>query len=159
MVKNRVCAQGLVYGKTWYTIDISTTKTYVDKIKKDDYRYNLLIKYNNMKHKVFKSRVSDYIEEDEKIFDIFGIKLYLQKEYFAEEKVVKYSDEVLMKKINNLIDEKMENIFKGNGKILERKVLKKVENDSTIDMVVFIVAEEQIGSLVQVTKDEIVETS
>ena len=145
-LKGMVCAKGHVYAKTWYTIDISITKTYEVVNKLDKTRYNLLVKYNNKKHKIFNSRLQNYVEEDKKIIDIFDFKLYLQKEVEVEKGFALYTDIELEKKIDELIKEKMKVILKDNGRILERKVLKKVENDSTIDMSIFIVAEEQIGT-------------
>lgn len=145
-IKGMVCAKGHVYATTWYTIDISITKTHEEVNKLDKTRYNLLVKYNNKKHKIFNSRLQNYIEEDKKIIDIFDFKLYLQKEIEVERNIVYYTKEELEKKIDDLVEEKMKVILKENGRIIERKVLKKIENDSTIDMSIFIVAEEEIGT-------------
>ena len=144
-VKSNVCATGKVYAKTWYTIDISMTKTYEKVTKLDKERYNLLVKANNKRHKIFNSRLEEFITEDKKILDIFGVELYLQKEIQTKVETVLYDEDGLNKRIDELVNEKMKTVLKGNGQILMRKVLKKVENDSTIDMSIFIVAEEEIG--------------
>ena len=147
-IKGVVCAKGTVYATTWYTIDISVTKTY-EKVKKlDKTRYNLLINYNNKKHKIFNSRLQNYVEEDNKILDIFGFKLFLQKEIEAERSIASYTEDEINKKVDELVLEKMDVVLNGDGRIIERKVLKKIENDSTIDMRIFIVAEEEIGTTI-----------
>lgn len=145
-VKGNVCAKGSVYANTWYTIDISISKTHEVVTKLDKKRYNLLVRYNNKKHKIFNSRLQNYVEEDKKILDIFDFKLYLLSEIEASKNVVLYTEDELNERIDELVNEKMKTILKDNGRIVMRKVLKKVENDSTIDMSIFIVAEEEIGT-------------
>lgn len=147
-LKGVVCAKGSVYATTWYTVDISVTKTYEKINKLDKKRYNILVNYNNKKQKIFNSRLPNYVEEDKKIIDIFGFKLYLQKEIEIERNLSYYTEEEIDKKVDELVNEKMSVILKSNGHIKMRKVLKKVENDSTIDMRIFIVAEEEIGTTV-----------
>lgn len=144
-IKGLVCAKGRVYATTWYTIDIKTTKTYEDIKYKGKSRYNLLIKYDNKSKKLFKEKYDEYIVNDKKSFNIFKYNFVLQKEESVEKSILEYSEEVLNERINNLVQEKMASIFKGEGEIKSQKVLKKSENNSTIELVVFIVAEEQIG--------------
>ena len=47
--------------------------------------------------------------------------------------------------------------IKEDGKIITQKVLKKVENDSTIEMTIFIVVEEQIGLTQEIEEQDIIE--
>lgn len=155
--KNHVCATGKVYAKTWYTIDVSTTKTYEEKIKKSNFRYNLLLNYKNKSQKIFKSRIKNSIEENNKIIDLFGLKLYVQKEYESEINILKYDTKTLEEKINKIVKEKMLPTIKEDGKIITQKVLKKVENDSTIEMTIFIVVEEQIGLTQEIEEQDIIE--
>ena len=48
-------------------------------------------------------------------------------------------------------------VVKEDGKIITQKVLKKVENDSTIEMTIFIVVEEQIGLTQEIEEQDIIE--
>ena len=82
--------------------------------------------------------------------NFFGIELYLQKEYQTSIETNKYSEEEIEQKIIELVENKMKPTLKGEGKILERKVLKKEENDSKIDIEIFIVAEEEIGTTLSI---------
>ncbi len=150
---SETCATGQVYGKTWYTIHITTTKTYEKITKQSKIRYNLLFEHNNRKHKIFRSRLNEYIDENKKIIDIFDYKLFFQKEHEVKKEIKKYTEEELNNKIDNIIKEKIKNITHQENSILDRKVLKKEENNSTISIDIFIVAEEEIGKQVIITEE------
>ena len=146
--KKQVCAEGKVYAKTWYTINITLPKYQKNKIKQTEYRYNLEIKQNNKTFKIFKSRIKDSINERRKVGELFNTKIYLTKEYKAVEEVTQNTEEELKKKANDLIQEKMNHILKDKGRIIEQKVLKKTDFNSTIYIELFIVAEEQISKTI-----------
>lgn len=145
--KSRVCASGEVYGKTWYTINLSIPRTYEKNIKQSKKRNNITIKYSNKEHTLFKSRLDSYESEKHKIFNIFGIEFYWNTETEVKKEITEYSKEELEILINNQIENKMNKILEGEHKILEQKVLKKRDNDSTIDIDIFIVAEEKISEI------------
>ena len=115
--------------------------------------YNLLFEHNNRKHKIFRSRLNEYIDENKKIIDIFDYKLFFQKEHEVKKEIKKYTEEELNNKIDNIIKEKIKNITHQENSILDRKVLKKEENNSTISIDIFIVAEEEIGKQVIITEE------
>ena len=48
----------------------------------------------------------------------------------------------------------MEMLLKNNGRIIEQKVLKKSEFNSTIDIEIFIIAEEIISTQKDIVKEE-----
>lgn len=145
--KNQVCASGMVYGKTWYTINITIPKTYEKTARLAKERYNILIKHNNKKYKIFKPRLETYEEETKKIINIFGLEIYLEKEIEISITNVKYTEEELNLKIEELTNDKMSKTLNGKNQIIDRKVLKKQDNNSTIDIELFIVAEEQISKV------------
>lgn len=147
---NKVCAKATVFAKTWYTINIETTDTYIEKKKNHNFRYNLMIFHNNKKKKIFKSRLKNFVDENIKIVNIFGWEFYLQKEFEVSSKVKKYSKKEFMKKVNKLVEEKMAQVTKKENTIIEQKVLKKEEKNSKIYIDMFIVVEEEIGKQVKV---------
>jgi len=153
-VKAHVCATGTVYGKTWYTINISLPKTYEEIIKKDKKRFNLEINLNDRKYKIFKSRLDDYVSEKKKIFNLFGFELNIIKEIEVDKTIREYNDEELNENINKLVLDKMAKILNGDYKIIDQKVLKKSYNNSTIDIELFIVAEEEISEIIEATIEE-----
>lgn len=145
-LKKQVCASGVVYGKTWYTINIKIPleKEYIKKSPNN--RYNLLIETNNHKQKIFKPRLNNYIEENKKLLSIFGTTIYLQKEIKITKEIKKYTEEEITKLIEEKISKTMSNTLNSNSQIIDRKVLKKQVKNSTIELDIFIVAEEQISS-------------
>ncbi len=144
-IKNQICAQGEVYGKTWYTINITIPKTYLSKIPQKKQRYNIELRFNNKKYSIFKPRLKTYISERQKIVSIFGLDLYLIKDTEVIEETKFYTSQELENKVKELVTDKMSQMLKGEHQILEQKVLKKQDNNSTIDIEIFIVAEELIS--------------
>jgi len=57
-------------------------------------------------------------------------------------------------KTNKLIKSKMIKLLKKDGKIIEQKVLKKNEFNSTIEVEIFIIAEEKISTQKNIVKEE-----
>lgn len=153
-LKKIECANGKVYAKTWYTINISIPKKHKIKTKTKKNRFNIYIKSNNKTIKIFKSRVNNPITKKLLILNIFNKKIIIIKEYESTTKEIKYNKEEINKKTNDLIQEKMENILKNEGKIIEQKVLKKSEFNSTIDIEIFIIAEEIISTQKIIVKEE-----
>ncbi len=144
--KKQVCASATVYGRTWYTVNLSLPRSYEDVEKLNKYRYNLLVKFNNKSFKIFKSRLKSYKDESKRIVNFLGIELYLQREVEVKVSAKEYNQEELNSNINKLVEEKMKHTLKGDYRIIDQKVLKKDINDSKIDIELFIVAEEEIGT-------------
>lgn len=140
--KNYICAEGTVYGKTWYTIKIKTTKYYENKTNTKKKRYN--IEFNNKK--LFKDKYFYHDDTKKRLIKIFNNEINIIKEQEVNKEYLKYDEDTLYKRIDKLIEEKMNNQLKDNYKIIERKLLKKVDNNSTIELEYFIVAEEIIST-------------
>lgn len=146
-LKKQVCASGVVYGTTWYTINIEIPLNHEIITKLDKERFNILIKHNNKNNKIFKSRLTNYVNENKKIINIFGIEIYLQKEIEIKKQTIPYTEEELSILIDEKIKSTMSHTLNGESQILDRKVLKKQVNNSTIELELFIVAEEQISTI------------
>lgn len=140
--KNYICAEGTVYGKTWYTIKIKTTKYYENKTNTKKKRYN--IEFNNKK--LFKDKYFYHDDTKKRLIKIFNNEINIIKEQEVNKEYLKYDEDTLYKMIDKLIEEKMNSQLKDNYKIIERKLLKKVDNNSTIELEYFIVAEEIIST-------------
>lgn len=159
-IKSHVCASGTVYGHTWYTINISLPKTYEKITELDKTRYNLELKYHNKNNKIFKSRLKEFSEKKQKIINLFGIELNLVKEKEVAKEYLNYTEDELNENINKLVIEKMNTTLEGDYQIIEQKVLKKNDNNSTIDIELFIVAEEQISKPITASLEtEIIENN
>ena len=145
-LKKQVCANGTVYGTTWYTVNIKIPTTYQKEHSTKDKRYNIFVKYNNKKKYLFKEKYKEYKKEVKKIINIFGLELYTQKETKTKKEVIKYTDDELNNLVEKEIKEKLSHTLKGKYNIKEQKTLKKQINNSKIELEIFIVAEEQISA-------------
>ena len=146
-IKKQVCASGIVYGTTWYTIDLSIPLNHEIITKQDKYRYNIIYKYNNKTKKLFKDKYKDNIKENKKIVNIFGLEIYLSKEIKVKKETIKYTEEELNNLIEDKLNETLSHTLKGEYNIINRNTLKKDINNSKIELEIFIVAEEQISTI------------
>ena len=144
-IKNQVCSKGEVYANTWYTIDIVLPKTYENIVPTKHKKYNLEWEYKGIKHQLFKDKYKTHQKIILKQMNILGLTISLIKEQETKNTEEKYSEEELENELKKQIKEKMDNVLGNDGKIVEQKTLKKNENNSKIELTVFIVAEEQIG--------------
>ena len=76
------------------------------------------------------------------------------KEYESKIKEINLSQEEIKNYSKELINKKMNKLIKEEGKIIEQKVLKKNEFNSTIELEIFVVTEELISTQKKVIKDE-----
>ena len=140
-IKNNICAEGEVYAEVWYSINLSIPLEYQEKKYTGATRYNFIIK----KKQMFKNKYALYDEEVLKEVNLFGLNVKYIKEKEYENLINKYSyDEaevVALKKV----DQNMKMKLKDNGKILSKKILKKTQFNSRIDIEVFVVVEENIS--------------
>ncbi len=146
-IKEQVCASGKVYGRTWYTVNISIPKTYEETTKLAKKRYNIELSFNNKSYRIFKDRLSNFKSTKKNIVNLFGFKLSLITDQEVKITPKEYTSKELEINIQKEITNKMKKVLKGESKIITQKVLKKDINNSKIDIEVFIVAEEEIGTV------------
>ena len=147
----RVCASGKVYATTWWTVKEKIPMVIEEENLTGKVRYNLTWEYNSPKKDIFKPRLENVIVEYQNIIDIVGLKLYLKKEMevtrnkkkITEDEAIKMGIDKGIKHIKNNLDE--------FDTIIDKKVLKKSINNSTMDIELFIVVNELIS------KEEIIE--
>ncbi len=142
--KESVCASGKVYAERWYSVSIEVPKKYLKKEYTNHFKYNLLYEDNN-EYKIFKSRYKNYDTDKKEIISILGRKLYLLKEYEYKLNEYEYDEESLNKKIDDLIFEKLELSLNDEEKIISKNILKKDENDSKIEVDIFVIVEKLIS--------------
>ena len=76
---------------------------------------------------------------------MFGQKLFLEKQFQTEETIGKYSESEALTKCITLAEEKINIKLEDKETIIDKKVLKKSLNDSTMDVEIFIVTNEIIS--------------
>lgn len=143
---NKTCAYGEVMAEVWYTVNVKVPLKYKEETKTGKKRNNLIINYDGIDHVLLKDRLKDYTSSKKLLFDALGVKVYLRKDEEVEGKVLKYSQDEAEQKALEMAKKKIELTLGDNDKILSQKVLQKTVNDSTIDIDIFIVAEENIAA-------------
>lgn len=144
-IKNNVCAEGDVLAEVWYTTKVSLPIHYQETKRTGKKRYNLMVKTDKNKYKIFNSRLDNYETEETKLFTLFNLTFYKLEEYETLVENKKYNLDDGMNQALKLADEKINLKLKGNEKIHLRKVLKKSINDSTIDIELFYAVIESIA--------------
>ena len=144
-VVNHVCADGIVYAEVWYIVNIKVPLEYIEKIKTNNYRNNIVIEYKDNDYSLFKDRLSNYQSTKELIWEIMGLKIYKRKDYeikkinkkLTYEEAINHAKTISYNKVKMTLDE--------DERIIKQKVLQKHLIDSTINIDIFIIAEEKIG--------------
>lgn len=141
-VKDNVCADGIVFGEVWYNVNLSIPLTYQEKDYTGNSRYNFIL--NNKK--LFKEKYKYYDEKNIYDFNVFGLDFKYLKEKEYDYILKKYSLDEAIEEGLRLVDEKFKIKLKDNGKIKSKKILKKTQFNSKIDIEVFVVIDEVIST-------------
>ena len=148
----KTCAKGSVFATTWWIAKEHIPLNIKDNIYTGKKRYNVTWEFNSLKHDLFKSRIENYTSNYQELFDIVGFKLFLKEDLEIEEKIKTITPdeavEIGLKKANESLKMNLSEF----DTIIDKKVLKKSINNSTMDIEIFIVvneliSEEQIISL------------
>lgn len=156
-IKNTVCASGKVKAEVWYTVKVSLPLKHDESSLTGKKHYNFSYKLNGQKHKIFRSRLTNYATESKKMFSFLGVEFYVEEEKELDVKTLKYSEKEALEKAIELAIEKMNIKRKDYDRILTQKVLKKALNDSTMDIEIFFAIEEDIGKTVEFEREIIEE--
>lgn len=147
------CAKGDVYAEVWYTVNVKVPMDYTEKKYTGKKRNNLIINYDGVDHKIFKDRLTHYDKKSEKIFDLLGIKIYVESENEYKNIVKHYDEQMAINKALEIAREKVNLKLKNGDKVINEKVLQNSLIDSTMNIDIFIITEENIGSIVEVERD------
>lgn len=152
--KRYTCASGKVYATTWYTASVSIPLEYKEYVETGKKKYNLIWESSGNKKNILRQRFPNYNSYLKNIFHIFDYKLYLETEMETEEIVKTYTeDEALEVGINKAIENTQITLGEFD-EIIDKKVLKKSVNNSTMDIEVFIIVKELISTERKITIDE-----
>ena len=154
--KRYTCASGKIYATTWYTADVSIPLEYKTYIQTGKKKYNLIWEVDGNKKRILRSRFSNYNSKLKNIFHMFDFNLYLETELETEEIVETYTeDEALEVGISKAISNTQLSLGEFD-EIIDKKVLKKSVNNSTMDIEVFIIVKQLISTedIIDVEKNE-----
>ena len=149
-IKSLTSANGVVYGNVWYEVLIRIPKVKEEVITTGKERYNLII--NNKI--LLKNKYLLFKQNNIKEIKLLGlkIKIFKEVEYLKKEHLL--TDNELNKELNTKIKESFNQKLKNNGEIVSQKVLKKVENNSTIEYRVFVITNEVISDYIYIDEGD-----
>ena len=154
--KRLTCASGEVYATTWYTVNVKIPFSYNEYIETGKKKYNIIWENNGNKHLLLRKRFTNYNSYLNNILKIFDFNLYLETEKETKKITKTYTEkEALEVGINKAI-ENIKIKLSDKDEIIDKKVLKKVVNDSTMDIEVFIIVKELISTQkeIEITEEE-----
>jgi len=152
-IVNNVCASGLVQAEVWYEVNIKVPFEHYETKKTGKKRNNFIFNYNGIDHQLFKDRLNEYEEKRKLIFDLLGVKIYLKTEEEIVKNKIVYTKEEALDKALELAKEKVKANLKNDDKIISQKILQNKVIDSTMDIDIFIVVEEEISMQVELRKE------
>ena len=150
-MKRTTCASGEVYATTWYTVDVKIPFEYSEYVETGKKKYNIVWENNENKHQILRERFDSYNSYLKNILKVFDFNLYVETE-METKKITKTYTEVEALEVG--INKAIENVKIKLGEkdeIIDKKVLKKVVNNSTMDIEVFVIVKELIS-----TQEEII---
>lgn len=159
-VMAKVRSKGKVYATTWYTVQVSLPYHYQEEIKTGRKRKALSIQFLSNRWNLF--QFSSY--QDSKVTPLFQIKnnlLPFSISWNEEEEIRKtdkvYTRELAILEASSLAREKLKNQLGSDIEILYEKSLKITEEDSKIDIEIFLTVKEDITAY-QKTLEELPNT-
>ena len=144
-IKQQTCADGVIKAKKWYKVNISLPLKYNTKIRTGKKRYNIVYENENTKKRILKNRIQNFESININILNLFNNKIYLEKQFETINQESIYNEEEALNKSLELATEKVNIKLKDNESIIDKKILKKEINDSTIEVVILIVTDEIIS--------------
>lgn len=147
--KAYTCAEGEIFGNTWYTVNIKIPSLHTIKRYTDNKKVNFSIGYKDNEKTVFKSHFKKYDIIKRKLIKIGEFKIYkvLEQEYV--EATQNYTSEELTKVALKQARKKIKEKIGDKGTIIFEKVLQTDEYDSIIVMDIFYSIKEPIGERVE----------
>ncbi len=155
-IKSYTCAEGEVYGNTWYTVNASVPLDYIDKKYTGKKSKNIAFEYGSKLTEIFKVHLDKYDTVKEKIFSIGNFTLYKEthKEYVSKNS--KYEVEEAYLKALEIGREKLLIGLDKSATILSEKVLQRNVYDSIIEVEIFYSVKELISekTVLEIPKEE-----
>ena len=151
-IVSKRCVRGKVYGETWYKVSLSLPKYYHKEKVLSGKKYGLNLKILN-KNINIPNNLSDYKKKEYNIIkdNIVPIKISFTSNQKTEKIKVKRNLKSIEKEALTISANKIKENLKRDEQLLGKKVLKIVENNSKIDVEVFIKVKEDITDYEDIT--------
>ncbi len=152
-MKRTTCASGEIYATTWYTVDVKIPFEYSEYVETGKKKYNIVWENDGNKKQILRERFDSYNSYLKNILKIFDFNLYVETEMETKKITKTYTeDEALEVGINKAIENVLIKLGE-KDEIIDKKVLKKVVNNSTMDIEVFVIVKELISTEEEITVD------
>lgn len=152
-MKRTTCASGEIYATTWYTVDVKIPFEYSEYVETGKKKYNIVWENDGNKKQILRERFDSYNSYLKNILKVFDFNLYVETEMETEKITKTYTEE---EALEVGINKAIENVLIKLGEkdeIIDKKVLKKVVNNSTMDIEVFVIVKELISTEEEITVD------
>ena len=144
-IVSKRCSIGNVYGEVWYTVKVLIPKVLVKEKLYNNYDYGISINIFNKNKKLF-NKLKKYKEHQYNIIDSNIIPFNISFTKFQEKKIIKEKINVqtIDKRAITTAEKKILKRLKDDESVIGKKVLKKTEKNSKIEVEVFFKVEENI---------------
>jgi len=151
-VVSKRCTIGKIYGEVWYKVKVKVPKKYEEKKITKEKNYGLSFTFLKKSYD-FLNKFPTYQKIEYNIVDskIIPIKFGLAKYTKTQEKTKNYTIATVDSKAIELAENKIKKQLKKDESIISKKVLKKQENNSRIEVEVFFKVKENITEYFDIT--------
>lgn len=147
--KAYTCAEALIYGNTWYTVNVNIPYSYISKKYTGSKKHNIAFEFGSKRTSLLKVHFKEYETKRKKIFAIGDFTIYSEthKEFVSKKEKYKDSEikELALKKGREQVLMSLDD----DSSILDEKVLQTNYFDSIIEMDIFYSIKEKIGKQVE----------
>lgn len=152
--KRYTCASGRIYATTWYTASVSIPLEYKEYVETGKKKYNIVWEVDGNKKKILKDRFTSFNSSLSNILRVFDFNLYVETQRETEEVIKTYTEEEALSVGINKAISSIEVTLGEFDEIIDKKVLKKYANNSTMDIEVFIIVKELISTEKEIILEE-----
>lgn len=155
--KSYVCAEGEVYGNTWYRVNLSIPLVHTEKVYTSNKKSNIGFEIGSTYNRIFKIHFDNYDVSKKRLFGFGKFAIYKEKvtEYEELEKV--YDKEEAVKEAIAAGKKNLEIKLSDKATILSEKVLQTNEYDSIMNVEIFYSVKEIIGNQIEAEMEKIEE--
>lgn len=146
-IKKKVKAIGTVYGEVWYQVNISVPKVYREIKYTNRIKNKIEINFLNKNFILFDFKpYKSYDSKKKVLFDnkLLPIKVSYSKILETKKIEKRYTSKEGNEEILKIAEEKLKNKIGVNTTIILKKILKKIEKDSKIEIDIFFKVKEDI---------------
>ena len=152
--KRYTCASGRIYATTWYTASVSIPLEYKEYVETGKKKYNIVWEVDGNKKRILKDRFTSFNSSLSNILRVFDFNLYVETQRETEEVIKTYTEEEALSVGINKAISSIQVTLGEFDEIIDKKVLKKYANNSTMDIEVFIIVKELISTEKEIILEE-----